>query len=255
MKRTIGSLAILGIAGVALALAQKQPQPKSQGELEAIQAMFGAPDADARIKAAEQLIVKYADTEFKPLALYFIAASYEQKGDVEKMIVYAERALEADPTDFKPMLMLANGIARRTREFDLDREEKLNRAEKMAKDAIVAIKAAPKPNPQLPDDQWDAAKRDYEAQAHEAIGVGMMVRKKYAEAAAAFATSISAASAPDPATFVRLAQAQTMAGKPDEALATLEKLNALPDVHPQIKQAAQAERVRATQAKSANAPQ
>lgn len=254
MKRTIGSLIVFGTLGAALALAQKQPQPKSQGEVEAIQAMFGAADADARIKAAEQLIVKYADTEFKPLALYFIAASYEQKGDVEKMIVYAERTLEADPTDFKPMLMLANGIARRTREFDLDREEKLNRAEKMAKDAIAAIKAAQKPNPQLADDQWEAAKRDYEGQAHEAIGVGMMVRKKYAEAAAAFATAVGTASAPDPATFVRWAQASTMAGKPDDALAALEKLNALPDVHPQIKQAAQAERVRATQAKSGAAP-
>ena len=80
-----------------------------------------------------------------------------------------------------------------------------------------------------------------------------MARKNYDVAAKEFGTAVSTAANPDPATMVRLAQAQNLAGKPDDALATIDKLNAIPDLHPQIKQVAQAERVRAIQAKGGGA--
>ncbi|MFN0169600.1 MAG: tetratricopeptide repeat protein [Bryobacteraceae bacterium] len=250
MKPFLRYALFTAVIGVTLIFAQKQPQPKSQKEVDAIQAMFQAQDPDSRIKAAEALIVKFADTEFKALALYLIAASYEQKGDVEKMIVYAEETLKADPKDYKPMFMLAAGFAKRTREFDLDKEEKLGKAEKYAKEGIEAVKVAAKPNPSVTDEQWTAAKKDFEAQAHDALGQVAMVRKKYDVATQEFTTALTTAGNPDPVTYIRLAQAHTMSGKPDDALAALDKLNAIADLHPQIKQAAQAERVRATQAKN-----
>ena len=107
-----GVLVLIGTTG---ARAQKQPQPKSQKEVEALQAMFGAQDPDSRIKAAENLLSKFADTEFKSIALYLEAASYEQKNDFEKMVIYAERTIEADPKNYASMLMLAGGIAKRAR--------------------------------------------------------------------------------------------------------------------------------------------
>jgi hypothetical protein len=69
--------------------------------------MFGAQTADARIAAAENVLTKFADTEFKAVALYFEAASYEQKGDYEHTVVFGERTLEADPKHYQAMLMLA----------------------------------------------------------------------------------------------------------------------------------------------------
>ena len=51
----------------------------------------------------------FADTEFKAIALQVAAASAQQKNDFEKMVVYAERTLEADPKNYPAMLMLANG--------------------------------------------------------------------------------------------------------------------------------------------------
>jgi len=53
--------------------------------------------------------------------------------------------VQADPKQYAALLMLARGIGQRTREFDLDREEKLTRAEKYAKDALDILKDAPKP--------------------------------------------------------------------------------------------------------------
>jgi len=247
-----GILALLvGITGL---LAQtKQPAPKSQKELEALQGMFNAQDPDGRIKAAENLITNFADTDFKGLALFFIAMSYEQKNDFEKMAVYAERTLEADPKNYNAMIMLARGIAQRTREHDLDREEKLAKAEKYAKQAQEVLKDAAKPNPQITDEQWVTAKKDFEAQTHEALGLAAMARKKYDVAVTEFKTAIDMSAQPDAATQVRLAAAYNQAGQYDQALPILDKLMADQNVHPTIRQFAQAERVRAMQGKGGGA--
>jgi len=233
---------------------QKQPQVKSQKEAEAVMAIFQAPDADARIKAAQELITKFADSEFKVIAMQMIAASYQQKNDYENMVVWAERTLEADPKNYHAMLMLATGIAQHTREFDLDREEKLARAEKYAHGAMEILKTLPKPRPDVPDDQWEAAKKDFTAQAHEALGLAALARKKYDVAIAELKLAIEGAANPDYATMVRLGAVYNIAGKYDEAIATLDKVMAASDVHPTIKQFAQAERARAFQSKQGAKP-
>ncbi|HKW96095.1 MAG TPA: tetratricopeptide repeat protein [Bryobacteraceae bacterium] len=250
--RKILILATLALGtGVPALVAQKAPAPKSKGEAEALQAVFSAVDADTRIKAADALLSKYADTDFKGLVLYLAAVSYSQKNDYEKMIIYAERAVEADPKQYPAMLMLAKGIAQRTREFDLDREEKLARAEKYAKNAMEILKDAPKPNQTLTDEQWAQGKKEYMAQGHEALGYAAMARKNFDVAISEMKLALD--EAPDPVTMVRLAAVYDQTGKPDDAIALLDKVMAMSDVHPSIKQFAQAERVRALQLKSGGA--
>lgn len=238
-------------AGLAVATIMAQPKPKSQKEVDAIMAMQNAPDPDARIKAGQELLTKFADTEFKPFAMYVIASSYQQKGDVENSIVWAERTLEVDKTSFMSMNMIASGLAQKTREFDLDKEEKLARAEKMAKAAIEAVKTATKPNPQVTDEQWESIKKDYTAESYQALGLVANVRKNYPEAITHFKAAVEVAPQPDPATLTRLAAAYNNAKQHDEAIATVDKVLALPEVHPSIKQFATAEKEKATKAKGA----
>lgn len=263
---------ILALAGAATLMAQqpapapqpepvaapsspvaKQPQPKSKGELESLQALFNAQTPDARIAAADELVTKYADTEFKDLALFFAAMSFEQKGDVEKAIIYGERALEANKEHYNSMLLLARLTAQRTREHDLDREEKLARVENYVKSVEKILATAPRPNPQITDEQWAAAKKDLMAQGYEALGLAALARKKYGDAAAEFKKALENSSQQDPATMVRLGAAYNLDGKYDEAIAVLDKVIAMTDVHPQVKQFAQAEKVRATQGKAGGA--
>jgi tetratricopeptide (TPR) repeat protein len=242
---------ILALATVSSLAAQKV---KSKGEADALQAVFKTTTADERIKAAENCLIKYADTEFKPLLLLTIAQSYQMKGDNDNVIIYGERVLkEGDPKSYEALLMLAEAYAQRTREFDLDKEEKLAKVDKFANDAIEAIKIAAKPNPSVTDDQWNAAKKDYTARAHQALGLSAMLRKKWDVAITEFKAAVEGGSQPDPAMQVRLASAYDAAGKYDEALAILDKVMAQADVHPSIKQFAQAERVRAMQGKGAGA--
>ncbi|MDQ6676544.1 MAG: hypothetical protein M3Z09_04535 [Acidobacteriota bacterium] len=243
-------IAIFGLLTLGSFSLWAQPKPKTQAEVTALQAMFNATDPDARIKAGDDVLLNFANTEFKPFILVTIADAYNRKGDNVKMTVYAERAIEADPKNYQAMLMLAQGIASKVRENDLDKDARLAQAEKYANDSIAAVKDAPKMNPALTDEQWNAAKKDYVADAHQALGMVAAVRKKNDVAIAEYKMAVNDASNPDPATRVRLGAALNKAGKYDEAIAELDKVMAAPDVNPAVKQFAQAERVRAVTAKS-----
>lgn len=229
----------------------KQPVVKSKEEGDAVAALIAAvqnPDPDARIKAGETVLQKFPDSDFKPLALFFITASYSEKNDYEKTIAYGEMAIKADPANYQAMLILARLIAARTRENDLDKEEKLTTAEKYANQALTVLKTAPRPNPTVTDEQWAEAKKSFEAQAYEAFAFVAMGRNKTDVAIDQYKKSIET-SPGDPTTLIRLGNALAKAGKYDEAMATLQKVMDMPEAPPNVKQIAQAERVRAFQAK------
>jgi len=231
----------------------KMPQPKSQKELDAIMAMFQAPDAQARIKAAMALITGFADTEFKSTAFYTAAFSAREIGDMENTIIYAEKAIEADKQNFGAMVVLASGLAQRTREFDLDKEEKLSRADKLAKEALDLIPKAVKPNPNITDEQWEAGKKDYMAQAYEALGLIASVRKDYPACSANFNLASQNTMQIDPALLVRLSSCLKQEKKYDEAIAALDKALADPNAHPQVKQVATLEKMEINKLKAAAA--
>jgi len=241
-----GALAL----AVALPGLLAQPKPKSQAELDALKTMFGAQTPDARIAAAENVLTKFTDSDFKATALYFEAVSYDQKRDYEHTVVFGERTVEADPKHYQAMILLAGVIAQHTKEFDLDREEKLAQVRKYANNALELIKDAPKPNPNLTDDQWNEAKKDFTSQAYAALGMGDLAAKKYDAAEKEFKQSIESTDKPDPATIVRLGKAYSDDGKYDEAIAQFDKVMAMQDISPQIRQVAQAERVRTWQKKN-----
>jgi tetratricopeptide (TPR) repeat protein len=225
----------------------KGPSVKSKVEgaaLQAMQAALGNPDAT--IKACEDLLIKFADTDFKDTALFFEADAYQQKGDLDKAQIYAERVLETNPKYFQAQLMLAEILAQRTREMDLDREEKLVKADKYADDTINVLKTLPKPNPQVTDEQWEEGKKSAVARAHNAKGLAALTRKKFDVAVTEF--KAAADNDPQPAYLVREASAFQSAGKNDEAIAICDKVLADAQVHPQIKQVAQAIRAQAAKA-------
>jgi tetratricopeptide (TPR) repeat protein len=250
-----GALALA--AGVSSLMAQaappKAPAPKSKEELAALQALINARSSpDATIKAAEDLMTKFADTDFKDMALFSEAGAYEQKHDSDKAQMYAERTLEANPKYFQATLMLSELLAQNTRENDLDKEEKLGKSEKYANETIQLVKDAAKPNPQIPDQQWEDAKKDLTAEAHNALGLAALVRKKYDVAIAEFKTATDGAAHPEPAYQVREASALQLAGKNDEAVAVCDKVMSDQQVHPQIRQVAQAIRATAIKAGAKN---
>lgn len=215
-----------GFALAAGAWAQqepKQPKPKSQKEVDAIMAIQSAATPDARIQAAEDLITKFADTEFKEFALQMETLSYQQKNDYENMVIAGERTLEANPDNAVVLVTLAEAIPRRTREHDLDKDEKLAKAEKYAKRAQTVIPNLTKFNPQITDEQWAEYKKNAMSQVHEALGLIALDRKNYAASEQSFKSAIEVAPQPDPMTFYDLAAAYIAQNKYDDAIAALDK--------------------------------
>jgi tetratricopeptide (TPR) repeat protein len=230
-----------------------QLKPKTKGEYDALNKMFSATTPDDRIAAGEEVIANFEKTEFKSIVFFTIAQAYVAKKDEVKALVYGERALEADPKSYQAALMMAQLIAVKVRENDLDKEERYKDAEKYANQALANIPAATKPNATLTDAQWEDEKKNLMADAHQYLGIVAMGRKKYDVAVTEFSAAVDGAHDPDPAAIVRLAAAQNKVGKYDEAIANADKVMAIPNVAPSIKQFAQAEKVRAFTAKQAAA--
>jgi tetratricopeptide (TPR) repeat protein len=218
---------------------QLVPGTKSAGESQAVIALFQAQSSpDAIIKAADELLTTYADTVFKEQALYLQAAAYQQKGDLDKAQIFAERVLEVNPKNYQSALMIGEVLAQRTRENDLDKEEKLTRATKLLGDAIAGLNAAQNPNPQqLSEAQWLDGKKFLVSQAHNDLGMIALTRKKYDVAITEFKTANDGDS--QPAYQVRLATAYQLAGNNAEAVVVVDKILADPQLHPTIKKVAE----------------
>lgn len=242
MRTKLFIVATLALA--ALAYGQK----RSKGEIEAFNAMVTAQNPDDKIKAAENLIAKYKDSEFKTNALELEAEAYEQKGDSVNAIIYAQRAVEADAKNFSAMLIVARQLAQTTRENDLDKDEKLKRATKSANDALSAIESNPKASPPMPEEQWAQLKKEETAQAHETLGVIAGLDKKFDVSVKEYQTALES-NPNNPVTMVRLASALNNAGKFDDASAMADKVIAS-NTTDGVKKFAQGEKQRAEKGKA-----
>lgn len=245
MKMKVMLVGLLAVAG--LALGQKV---KSKNEQDALMAVFNATTPDAKIAAVDNLLAKYKDTEFKAGVLTMAAQAAQQKGDSPNAIVYGNRALEADAKSFQAMLLVAGQIAQSTREFDLDKDEKVKRVTQLSNDAIAAVNTAVKPNPQLTEDQWTGIKKDLIAQSHETLGVIASVDKKWDAAIAEYKAAVEGGATPEASTMLRLAAAYTNARQFDQAMAMADQALALPNVPDNFKKIAQDEKQRAAKGKA-----
>jgi len=240
MKRAFQTIAALIGAALALGVSPVWAQKvKSQKEAQAILAVQTAKDPDERIKAIENVLQNFADTEFKVPLLQMAVQTEQQKNDFAQVVFYADRLLKADPSNAFALVTLASETARHIRENDLDRDEQLAKVDKWAKQAIEAAKVMPKPRPDVPDADWEGARKDMEAEAFVALGMADNVRKDYNGAVDNYKLSLSTGSTPNPATLVRLAQVYMETGKLDDANFTLDKAINMPNSPDQVKTIAQ----------------
>lgn len=245
MTKRLLALAAVLLAFAALAPAQKKVSKK---EYDAFMAIQNATTPDARMEAADKFVEGFADSTLKSTALFLAADAAERKNDTAKAITYAQASLDADPKNYEPMLLISGELARTTREHDLDKDDKLAKADKLANDAIAAVQAASKPNAQMTDKQWEDYKNERIADAHRNLGMSAFDRDKFDAAITEFQASLAAHQ--DATTMIRLAGAFNKAGKPDDAIAELDKVLAMPDLPAQLKPFAQSEKKRAEDAKN-----
>lgn len=245
----------MALAGVAAFVAaqdtgKKEPStvvaPKkgtvTAKEAAAIKKIQDAKTPDEKIAAVEALITNFADTIFKGPALYEAAEASDQKGDFAKAVSYGELSLEADPSRFDAMLLVAGELAQHTQKFDLDKAEKLAKAQKYVKQALDTIPAAAKPAASVSDAEWESFKKDKIAEGHKDLGLIATANTDWPGAVTEFKIAVDTEVTPDAVLMARLGNAYNNSNKYAEAQAILAKVLAMPNLDPRIQAFAQQEK-------------
>ena len=215
------TLALAACVWAACLLAQGQPPNfKSQEEIDAFVKVQNAPSAQDRAAAGAEFLAAYPDSEAAGRAKYMTMLSYQQMNDFESMLLYGDMVLASNPAPgvmAGTLISLAVAIPTRTREFDLDKEEKLSKAEDYAKKAMGLIPTLAKMDPNMTDDDWLATKMEFMSQCHEAIGSVASQRENYTLAEESFRKSLEMAAQPVPFTMYNLALVLSRQDKKEEA--------------------------------------
>jgi tetratricopeptide (TPR) repeat protein len=206
-------------AGTAAAPQGKRPpQAKTKPEYDAYNAAIALTDPTALEKAADDFATKFPDSELR-LVLYKVAMQrYQQANNADKMVDMARKALSFDPDDPESLLGVAQVLAERTHDTDLDRDQRLAEAKKDAERALQTI------DTDLPTVGFDPAKlaqfKNYlKSDAYAILGALASNAKNWPEAEADLRKSIDAfPEQVDSIAVLRLAVALDMQNKIPEAL-------------------------------------
>lgn len=244
-------------AAPGAAAATSGPHPKTPEENSALVALLNsvaeedkAPTTAARstaadvvIKNATDLLAKYPDTDYKAVVQMHLAQAYHYKNDEPKAITIGEQALEADPNSYETLLLMSEIYSRSTRATDLDKDDRLAKVDKYAKQALALIPKAAKPNPNVSDADWAQAQGAESQRAYLSIGYGDIVAGKTSDADASFDKAFQVFT-PDPVELIRVGRAYGIVKNYDEAIKWDDKAAALPGLADQIKQYAMGDKTR-----------
>ena len=87
-------------------------------------------DAAALEKAADDFAAKYPDSELRPLLYRSAMQRYQLANNADKMLEMAKKVLAIDPDDPEALVGISQVLAERTRDTDLDRDQRLAESRK-----------------------------------------------------------------------------------------------------------------------------
>ncbi len=205
-----------------------------------------ATDAQNRMKALDAFIAKYPASTLKGDALTMAGDTAQIINDSGKAKFYYEQAITADPMQDYAMIMLGAEIARGTGEHDLDKAQKLARADKLIHDGMSMLEKRQAPAG-VPPAAFDTQKKDDMAKGHLALGFLDLANQKDADAGKEFQAAFDTAPQGDAANLLRAGMAYNNAKMFTEANAMLDKFLSVPGMPDQYKKMAEDEKKRGQQ--------
>jgi tetratricopeptide (TPR) repeat protein len=199
---------------------KRPPQAKTQPEFDAYQAAVkNQGDPAAMEKSADDFAAKFPDSELRVLLYRAAMHGYQNSNNAEKMADMAQKILKIDPDDPEALIGAAEVIAERTRDTDLDKDQRFSEAQKDSQRALQTIDTDAFIPAGTPQDKVDAYKGFLRSSAYSILGTIAFNEKNYTDAEAQFRKSIDAyPSQPDPVVVLRLAIALDNQGKYPDAL-------------------------------------
>lgn len=235
---------------------KRPPQAKTQPEYEAYKAAVAQPDGAAVEKAADDFATKFPDSELRVVLYKSAMQKYQQVNNADKMLEMAQKTLTFDADDPLALLGVAQVLAERTRDTDLDKDQRLAEAKKDAERALVTIDTDT-PVTGYPPEQLNAYKGFLKSEAYAILGTLAFNAKNWPEAETSLRKSIDAfPQQPDAVAIFRLAVALDMQNKIPEAMKYADQAVDLTKDRPDSPagKAARAEKDRLTKLSSGTAP-
>jgi tetratricopeptide (TPR) repeat protein len=206
--------------GAATAPAAKRPpQAKTQAEFDAYKTAIAVADPTAMEKASDDFATKFPDSEIRILLYQNAMRLYQNANNAEKTEAMGRKVLSLDGDSPAALLIIAEVVAERTRDSDIDRDQRFGEAISMAQKATKTVDTDVQVPAGTPQEKIDTAKAYMRSQAYSIIGTIEFKKEDYALAQENLQKSIDAyPSDPDPVVVLRLALALDKQGKYPEAL-------------------------------------
>jgi len=187
--------------------AKTAPQAKTQDEFKAyqqvVQTMQGG-DLNGAEAATDQFMTKFPDSELKPLLYTNLMNAYQQTNNADKTVEYGRKVLTVDADNPVALVMIATVLAERTRDTDLDKDERFGEATKDAKRALEVVDNMALPA-NAPPAAVENAKNTVRSMAYGALGTVASTQQDFNTAEENLRKAVEIPGiAPDPLTMLRL---------------------------------------------------
>ena len=199
---------------------KRPPQAKTTPEYDAYKAAVASmSDAAAMQKAADDFATKFPDSELKVLLYRAAMNSAQNANNADLMLKMGEKVLALDADDPEALVGVAQVLAERTQDTDLDKDQRFDQATKLAQHALETIDTDITVPPGTPQEKVDGYKSYLRSTAYSIVGTLQYKREKFSDAEATLRKSIDAFPAqPDPVAILLLALALDKQDKYPEAL-------------------------------------
>jgi tetratricopeptide (TPR) repeat protein len=198
---------------------KRPPQAKTQPEFDAYKVAAASTDAAALEKASDDFATKFPDSELRVLLYKNTMRIYQSANNAEKTDAMGRKVLSFDADDPEALVIVAEVIAERTRDSDLDKDQRFGEAVSMAQKATQTVDTDIQVPAGTPQDKIDAYKSLLRSNAYSILGTIEFKKENYAGAQENLQKSIDAfPSNPDAVVVLRLALSLDKQQKYPEAL-------------------------------------
>lgn len=205
--------------GTTAPAGKRPPQFKTTPEQDAYNAAAASPNPAAMEKAADDFATKFPDSEVRALLYKNTMRLYQNSNNAEKTEAMGRKVLSYDADDPEALVIVAEVIAERTHDSDIDKDQRYAEATTMAQKATQTVDTDIQVPAGTPQDKIDAYKGLLRSNAYSIIGTIEFKKENYTAAQDDLQKSIDAfPSQPDPVVILRLALALDKQQKYPDAL-------------------------------------